>query len=277
MTAIGLRRLLAAMLVGACAAPAAAQSRAALPKWEVGGVALGVDQQAYPGSDQRVRRALALPYVIYRGDILRADRDGAGFRAFRSRDVELDVSAAAAFGSSANDVAARRGLPDIGTLVEAGPRLRWTLAGSRERGRLRLDLPVRAVFDLEDRLAHRGFVFQPGLVWDREVSDGWSLGASASVVLADRRLANTFYGVPASAALPGRPAYDAQAGVLAWRLGASVSRPITRDWRVFGFARVDSVAGAANRASPLVQQRNGATVGLGVSWTWLRSEARASD
>jgi outer membrane protein len=46
---------------------------------------------------------------------------------------------------------------------------------------------------------------------------------------------------------------------------------------VFGFARVDSVAGAANRASPLVQQRNGATVGLGVSWTWLRSEARASD
>jgi outer membrane protein len=109
------------------------------------------------------------------------------------------------------------------------------------------------------------------------VSDGWSLGASASVVLADRRLANTFYGVPASAALPGRPAYDAQAGVLAWRLGASVSRPITRDWRVFGFARVDSVAGAANRASPLVQQRNGATVGLGVSWTWLRSEARASD
>jgi hypothetical protein len=111
MTAIGLRRLLAAMLVGACAAPAAAQSRAALPKWEVGGVALGVDQQAYPGSDQRVRRALALPYVIYRGDILRADRDGAGFRAFRSRDVELDVSAAAAFGSSANDVAARRGLP----------------------------------------------------------------------------------------------------------------------------------------------------------------------
>jgi outer membrane protein len=215
--------------------------------------------------------------VIYRGEVLRADGEGAGLRAFRSRDFELDVSAAGAFGSSARDVPARRGLADIGTLVEAGPRLRWTLAGSRERGRLRLDLPVRAVFDLEDRLAHRGFVVQPGLVWDREVRDGWSVGLSASVLLADRRLASTFYGVPASAALPARPAYDAQAGVLAWRLGASVSRPITRDWRVFGFARVDSVAGAANRASPLVRQQTGATVGLGVSWTWLRSDARASD
>ena len=41
--------------------------------------------------------------------------------------------------------------------------------------------------------------------------------------------------------------------------------------------RVDTVHGAANRDSPLVRQTTGATVGLGVSYTWLRSAARAQD
>jgi len=40
---------------------------------------------------------------------------------------------------------------------------------------------------------------------------------------------------------------------------------------------VDTVHGAANRDSPLVRQTTGATVGLGVSYTWLRSAARAQD
>lgn len=50
-----------------------------------------------------------------------------------------------------------------------------------------------------------------------------------------------------------------------------------RNWRAFGFTRVDSVAGAANEASPLVRRTTGATVGLGLAWTWRRSDARAAD
>ena len=54
-------------------------------------------------------------------------------------------------------------------------------------------------------------------------------------------------------------------------------RDLSPDWRLFGFARVDTVQGAANRDSPLVRQTTGATVGLGVSYTWLRSSSRAAD
>ena len=46
---------------------------------------------------------------------------------------------------------------------------------------------------------------------------------------------------------------------------------------MFGFVRVDSVAGAANRASPLVRQTTGATAGVGLNWTWMRSERAAVD
>ena len=35
----------------------------AAPLWEVGGVVFGVSQNAYPGSDQQVNRALALPLL----------------------------------------------------------------------------------------------------------------------------------------------------------------------------------------------------------------------
>jgi outer membrane scaffolding protein for murein synthesis (MipA/OmpV family) len=65
--------------------------------------------------------------------------------------------------------------------------------------------------------------------------------------------------------------------LVAWRLSASFNRELNRDWRVFGFVRTDSLAGAANRASPLVRQTTGTTVGLGVSVTLARSSASGVD
>jgi outer membrane scaffolding protein for murein synthesis (MipA/OmpV family) len=78
-------------------------------------------------------------------------------------------------------------------------------------------------------------------------------------------------------ATPARPAYAAQSGLLRWRLSASVSRDLTPDLRLFGFAHADTVAGAANTSSPLVQRKSGASVGIGLTYTWMRSENRASD
>ena len=266
------RFLLPALL----AASAVQAQEATRPLWEVGGVGLAVSQQAYPGSERQVQRGLALPYVIYRGRFLRADSEGVGVRAVRTPRFELDVSAAAAFGSRAGDDPVRAGMPNLGTLVEFGPRVKWNLAGTPREGLWRIDLPLRGVFDLSDSLEHRGTVFQPALVWHRR-QDAWHLTVAGSVLLADRRLAATFYEVAPAFATAARPAYQARSGLLATRLSASVSRELTRDWSVFGFARIDSVAGAANRASPLVRQATGATVGIGLSWTWWRSAQPAAD
>jgi outer membrane scaffolding protein for murein synthesis (MipA/OmpV family) len=269
--------LSAALACLAWSGAAQAQEATGRPLWEIGGVALGVSQQAYPGSDQRVRRGLALPYFIYRGRFLRADSDGVGVRPVKTPTYEFDISAAGAFGSDADRDPARRGMPNLGTLVEFGPRLKWHLGGTPEGGRWRLDLPLRGVFDLSDSLAYRGTVFQPGVVWAKRVAPRWNVSASLSVLMADEKLANTFYEVEPRFATAARPAYDAKAGLLATRLGASLSHDLTRDWTVFGFARLDSVAGAANRDSPLVRRTTGGTVGLGVSYTWLRSSRPAED
>lgn len=254
-----------------------AQDGPTRPLWEVGGVGIAVSQQAYPGSDKQVRRGVVLPYFLYRGRFLRADNDGIGLRAVKTPAYEFDVSAAASFGSRASDDPVRQGMPNLGTLVEFGPRLKVNLGGTAETGRWRLDVPLRGVFDLSDSLEYRGLVFQPGISWSRRGSGGWNYGVGASLVFADEKLARTFYEVEPRFVTPVRPAYAASAGLLSTRLTASLSRDLTRDWTVFGFARLDSVAGATNRDSPLVRRTNGATVGMGVSYTWLRSTQPAVD
>lgn len=262
------------LAAGAALAQAPASGK---PLWELGGVALGVSQQAYPGSDQQVNRALALPFFLYRGPFLRADGETLGVRAVKTPTVELDLGVAASLGSSSRQLDARRGMPTLGTLVEIGPRLKWKLGDGPAGAQWQANFPLRAVFDLSDSLSQRGLAFEPELVLSRNTSNGWSWSARGGLVAGNRKLNDTFYGVAPVFATATRPAYEAQSGLIAFRLGASASRPITPDWSFFTFARVDTVAGAANDSSPLVRQKTGASVGLGVSYTWLRSERRAVD
>lgn len=256
---------------------AMAQAPSAPPLWELGGGVLGTSQQAYPGSDERVNRALPLPFFIYRGDVLRADRDSTGIRALKTKTFEVDIGFAGSLGAGSGSLEARSGMADLGTLVELGPRLKWALGAVPGGGRLRAEAQVRAVFDLNDSAYHRGFSFEPRLVHELQTDSGWRHITSASVIFADTRLARTFYEVRPGEATAGRPAYSADSGLLAWRFSTSLSRRLNRDWSVFGFARLDTVAGAANESSPLVRQTTGATVGLGFAYTWKRSDGRGAE
>jgi len=246
------------------------------PRWEVGMVAFGVSQQAWPGASAQVRRAYPLPYAFYRGPVLRVDQETVGLRAVKTPDFVLDVGFAGAFGSRAQDIPARRGMPDLGTLVEFGPRGTWQLGRSAHGTRWQLELPLRGVFDLDARGASRGFAFEPRLQAEHGDVAGWKVTTSAAVLLGDARINDTVYGVAPRYANAARPAWEGRAGLVAWRLSASASRALSPDWSVFGFARVDDVSGAANQGSALVQQRTGLTAGVGVRWTFLRSARQAN-
>jgi MipA family protein len=248
-----------------------------LPLWEFGPSVIAVSQQAYPGSDTQVSRILPFPSFIYRGRYFRADRDSAGFRAVNTPNFEIDISAAGSFGAKSDDISARKGMPNIGILAEFGPRLKWNLGQDSGGGRWRADFPVRGVFDLNDSAGYRGIAFEPAIVYSRRVNSDWSYSASAGAIFGDKKLTNTFYGVDQQFALPDRSAYQARSGLIATRLSATVSGRLSRDWRVFGFARLNSVSGAANDDSPLVKRATGASIGLGLSYTLSRSAQSATD
>jgi outer membrane protein len=277
MRSYRLAPFMAAAAFAACGV-CAAQSAAPLePLWEVGGVAFVMSQQAYPGSDEQVNRGLALPYVIYRGPVLRADRGGVNVRAVKTPRVEVDIGFAGSFGSSSDDIDARRGMPDLGTLVQFGPRLKWNIGEAPAGVRWRFEVPLRGVFDIDDGFQSRGLAVEPEVSLRFSHGGGWNTSFNASLIAGNERLADTYYEVAPRHAQADRPAYDAQPGLITWRFGASTWRDLTSDWRLFAFGWVDSVAGARNEDSPLVKSRNGATVGVGVTYTWLRSERMAAD
>jgi outer membrane scaffolding protein for murein synthesis (MipA/OmpV family) len=248
-----------------------------LPLWELGVGAGGISQLAYPGADEQVNRAAPLPYVVYRGKRLRSDANGAGLRAIRTDDFELDLSLSGSLSSGNKSLKARDGMDRLPTLMEFGPVARWYLNGREASHRITFELPARGVFEVRDVGRHRGMSLEPEISLQHRDRTGWSYGLGFSALLGDRRLGETYYEVKPEDALASRPAYAANSGLIAWRLKTSLSRRLTPDMRVFGFARVDSVAGAANKDSPLVRRTNGVSVGVGLIYTLKRSEARAVD
>lgn len=261
---------------GGFSAAVKADPATGLPLWEAGIIGLSIEQLAYPGSSEQVQRNFVLPYLTYRGDFLRADRDNVGLRAYKSDTLELDVGFAAALGSSESDIPQREAMPELGTLVEAGPRLRWTISDNIWGSRLRLDLPVRAVFDIEDGMRYSGISFEPALFADVTTADDLSYTFGISALFGSEKLTDRFYQVADQFATLSRSEFDAKPGLIALRLSGAVSKKFTSKWRGFGFARYETVSSAKNRFSPLIVNNGGWSVGVGVTYIWATSAQTVS-
>jgi outer membrane protein len=267
----------AAVLLLCCASASGMEvDEPGLPLWEVGVAGASASTPAYPASDQRSTRTLALPYLLYRGEVLRADQSGIGARLLRTDVLEFDVGFALSLPARSDDVPARRGMPDLGSLIEFGPRLKINLARPTAGSLVRLEVPLRAVIEVQGGLRQRGWAFEPRLVFEsRDALGKWNMGANLGLVLADAKLHDYFYSVEAPLATVDRPAYQARSGMMALRAGVNAGRKLGDDWRILGFVRYDNYAASANRASPLFQQNSGLSVGVGFAWTVGRSQARA--
>jgi outer membrane protein len=247
-----------------------------LPLWEMGLFGGAASTPAYPGADVRSARALVLPVLIYRGKVLRADRSGVSARLLNTERLEFDLGFALSLPARSDDVSARAGMPDLNSLLEFGPRLKVHLYEPTPSSRVRLELPLRAPFELGNGFQRQGLVFEPRLVLEASDKDErWQADANVGAVFGSARLNQYFYEVAPQYANATRPAYQATGGLMMTRLGVSLSHRMTPDWRVFGFTRYDNYTHAANRDSPLFRKNSGLSVGVGFTWTAYRSQARA--
>lgn len=245
------------------------------PLWTVGLFGVAADHAVYPGASRRARNATVLPFLTYRGPVLRLEGGTAGVRALRRPRAELDFSAAAAFGSDGVDKGARAGMPAIGTLVEIGPSLRVNLGALPEDGRptaWRLDLPLRFVFDADRDFEPAGVSFEPRVSYRMGPVMGWTPSVHAGLLFGSQRLNSLYYEVAPQYATPTRPAYEAQGGLVASRVGTSWSRLLLPTLRLGLHASVESVRGAANEDSPVVGRSVDPTFAVTLTWTAWRSE-----
>lgn len=247
------------------------------PLWTAGLFMVAADHPVYPGAERRAQSATVLPFITWRGPIFRVESGSAGLRALRTPRAELDFSAAASFGSDGRDSGAREGMPAIGTLVEIGPSLRINLGELRDDGKrppLRLDLPLRAVFDADRDLEFAGASFEPRVTWRLPGVAGWNPSVYGGLMFGNRALNQMYYGVEPIYATETRPAYEAHSGLVATRLGTSWARMLGRDWRLALHASVETVKGSANRDSPLIGRTVDHTLAISLTWTAFRSEER---
>jgi outer membrane scaffolding protein for murein synthesis (MipA/OmpV family) len=247
------------------------------PLWELGLGVAGLRLPDYRGSDQYRGYLVPLPYVVYRGTWLKADRDGARALLVDTQRVKVDVSVAASTPTRSSDNTAREGMPNLAAVGEIGPNLNYTIAGSVENHwRLDMRFPLRAAFTLQRSPKFIGTTFSPHLNLDLGgVAGGWNVGMLTGPLFADRKYHEHFYGVDAAYATPDRPAYQAHGGYAGWQALAATTRRFGNTW-VGGFVRYDSLRGAAFEDSPLVRRNSALTLGIGVSWILATSSELVS-
>ncbi len=271
------RPALAAMaLVASLCAPAAhaADERSTeRPLWELGLGAGVLRLPHYRGADQSHTWLLPVPYIVYRGEIFKADRDGARAMLVDADRFKVDLSASASAPTRSRDNQAREGMPDLKPTIEVGPNLNWTLGRGRD-WKLDLRLPVRAAVTVgsEPRLA--GWISTPNLNLDLR-QGSWNIGLLGGPVFGDRRLHRYFYEVAPAYASAQRPAYTARGGYGGSTLLAAVSQRQGQRW-LGGFVKFDQLSGATFADSPLVRQRSQWSVGVAVSWVLASSSQRVS-
>ena len=272
-----LRRLLPLLAPLLATLPATAQQ---LPVFEVGIAGGGGWTPAYPASNQNHWRGLAIPYLIYRGDLFRADEGGLRARTRLADDIEISVSASGGFNASSNDITARQGMPDLDWLGEIGPNLRYTLwrgDDPAEPRRILIDTPVRAVFSTDwSSVSFRGFTFAPDIAYEHVhfLSPFARLRLSAGVLFGTDRYTEYFYQVDPQYAQPGRAAYNARAGYVGSRVSVSYRLPLSERVSIVAGGRIENFSGAANADSPLFKSEWNFSVAAGFAISLWRSEAR---
>lgn len=252
-------------------------ARPALPLWEVGLAAGAGHVPDYPGADHSRTRAAVLPIFIYRGPVLRIDNGSIRGRLARSTDWELDLSATGAF--NANNNAQRQGMPDLDYLFGLGPQAVYKGLKSWP-GQPTLNLKLRAIFSTDfSRVDARGISFDPELRWRMPQVAGTpaTLSLSLQPSWASKTLQSYFYQVNPSEATTTRPAHNARAGYMGTEAGITLSHRPQPSLNWFVTARLMSLHGAANTASPLLRDKSNFSVGAGVVWTPWRSARNAVD
>lgn len=251
------------------------------PLWEFGLFNGAVRLPQYRGSDEDAVYVVPIPYMVYRGKVLRSGRDGIKGIFFRGDRLQTDISLSGNPPVS-RDNEARSGMPVAGALMEIGPALKYALFDRATPNSLFLRGAVRAAFsfDVYDdlRSAGEGFRVTVDMVgYNRTLFEGGDLsfGGSLSIDFFDDEYSDFFYGVSSEHVLSSRPFYAAQGGYAGSAVSVHATRQLSKHWGVGAFGKWINLDGAAFEDSPLVKTKNNFVVGCALIWRIAESKKLA--
>jgi len=235
-------------------------------RWELGVGVGALSIPDYRGSDQRRDYVAPIPYVRYSGKRLKVDREGGRYYFYDGKRVKLDLSATFNFPVDSERNTARQGMPGLGAILEAGPRLQWHLWESQDhRLRLRFGAPLRFAINLS-KVSNEGLFFAPYV----QVRYFTTLEMALSIgpMWASKKYHDYYYQVEQQYATAVRPAYDATAGYSGFRITLTASHRLNKRYWWGGFLRYDNLSGAAFVNSPLVKQTDAFMAGIVIAYVF---------
>ena len=249
-----------------------------LPRWEFGLGAGVLNAPHYRGSKTVEPIYLPVPYITYRGDILKVDREGIRSELFQSDRIRLDISLAGNIPVPESDDSARAGMPRLDPLGEIGPELEFNLWNTRNHDKsLWFKLPFRVVFSVGNPiLAYQGWSLSPYINFRLNVrkSNAFTkFEASVGPLFANHKYHNYFYQVESKYITPDRPEYSTSTGYSGSRITFTVSRN-TRRFFLGAFARYDNLSGAIFEDSPLVETNDYFIYGVAFAWKFSASSTK---
>ncbi|MBU2884536.1 MipA/OmpV family protein [Gilvimarinus agarilyticus] len=238
-------------------------------RWEVGVGLGGLTAPDYKGSKTYHEYIAPLPYVVYRGPVIRTDRDGVRGDFLRTDSIELNASMALSITPDSDKNALRLGMPELLSTLEVGPAVNINLTGEHFSDGLSLSIPLRAVFTVGDGSPdYIGITSTPSLIYRLDHGDGWRWTLRAGPVLASGKYHDYYYSVKPEYVTPERPEFNARSGYNGFNGQVSLSRRFSDYWYAFYF-RYSNIQGADFVDSPLVETEHNAVAGFAVSWVFL--------
>ncbi|WP_169309012.1 MipA/OmpV family protein [Desulforhopalus sp. IMCC35007] len=249
-----------------------------LPLYEYGIVGLTAQLPDYRGSDEYTTYAFPLPYFVYRGERLKASRDGVRGIFWRNRHVETDLS----FSGNppvSTDNEARAGMGELDGLVEVGPALRYYFYEYGERDSFFIQWNIRAAFsfgfDSGLEVSYQGLLSDVSLVFGNASlfhEQNIRFHLSTGPQFADSGLHGYFYEVAPQFVTGTRERYSAESGYGGWQLSGSVVKELTPEIWLSLYGRWMNSTGAVFTDSPLVETENNYVIGTLLVWKFGESD-----
>lgn len=252
----------------------------ALPLYEYGVVAVAASLPHYRGSDESQGYLFPLPYFAYRGERLKASRDGLRGIFWRNKRFETDLSLSGNPPvSSDND--AREGMPELDALIEMGPALRFYFLEYGERDSFFLQTNLRAAVSLgfDDGLdmEYQGYTSELSLVYRNSQllkEENLRFHLNTGFQFSDTELHSYFYEVKDEYGTSKREPFKVKGGYTGFQLSGSLLKEFTPKLWFSLYGRWLNNSGVAYRNSPLVQVDNNYIIGTMVIWKFGESEKR---
>ncbi|HYC57303.1 MAG TPA: MipA/OmpV family protein [Candidatus Binatia bacterium] len=243
------------------------------PKWELGVGSVFYTQPDYIGSDEYRFRIIPFPWIVYRGERFRADRESIQTKIFGTDRIRVDISTSGQISVDSDDNDLRHGMPDLDWMFQIGPSLTIHLLRSDDgRSALEVDLPIRPAFAIAfDHFKYEGFVASPQLEY--KLSSGpYQFTAQAGLEFQDSEYNDFFYGVDHRFVTPDRRQYDGDGGYGGVRVAAGVARYFWDRFYLGIFTRYYNLDGAAFEDSPLTNTSHTFVGGIALGVVLMKSD-----